>query len=264
MESASRNIGGTVWDAYRFMRAYELCDIAKASEKVEASFQTYIYDYEAPFVLVNASGSGDDYFTFSHEFGHFTDSYHNYGANEDLETAETFSQAMEFLALNFTDTLNDTQRKNLKKSKLIEQLQTFVYQGAYADFEAKVYALDPEELSIEKINELFLQSCKDFGIYEQGFDFYYSQSWIDILHFFEVPYYIISYCVSAETALQVYELEAGETGAGVDAYFRLLDRSYDAGVQQVMEDAGMNNPFREDVLEETAEFFYRELGLKKN
>ena len=261
VRSAAENIGGSVWDAFRFMETYELCDIAKSSVKIESSFQTYLYDYEAPFVLVNASGSGDDYFTLSHEFGHFTDSYHNYCANEDLETAETFSQAMEFLALQYTDTLKEQQKTKLFKSKLVDLLETFVYQGAYADFEARVYELDPEEITVKKINSLFLDCCKEYDLYQPGFDFYFSQCWIDVIHFFEVPNYIISYCVSAETALQVYQLEAETEGAGVAAYFRLLDRDYEAGVQQVMEDADLENPFRDEVLSETADFFLEELGL---
>ena len=83
-----------------------------------------------------------------------------------------------------------------------------------------------------------------------------------MIHFFEVPYYIISYCVSAETSLQVYRLEEAEKGAGVAAYFRLLNRDYEAGIQQVMEDAELENPFREEVLEQTAAFFKEKLGLK--
>ena len=263
VESAAQNIGGPVWDACRFMRAYALCDIAASAEKVEASFQSYIYDYEAPFVLVNAEGTSDDYATFAHEFGHFTDAYHNYDANEDLETAETFSQAMEFLALEYNDLLSETQRDRLIRKNLFDLLQTFVYQAAYAEFESGVYALEPEELSLETVNELYRQVCKDYGIYEKGFDFYYAQGWVDVIHFFEVPYYIISYCVSAETALQVYRLETERSGQGVEAYFRLLDRSYEAGVQQVMEDAGLENPFRDEVLEQAAAFFRQELGLKK-
>ena len=262
LRSAAQHLGGTVWDAYRFMRAYELCDIARSSTKLDASFQTYIYDYEAPYVLVNAQGNTEDYTTFAHEFGHFTDSYYTYGASEDLETAETFSQAMEFLAIKYTDTLSQKQKKNLLRGKLLDSLQTFVYQGAYAEFEELVYALDPDEITVEKINALYLQCCKDFGVYEKGFDFYYSQSWIDVIHFFEVPFYIISYCVSAETALQVYRLEAANEGEGVNAYFRLLDRSFEAGVQQLMEEAKLENPFRDEVLQQTAEFFKKALDLR--
>ena len=262
LRSAAQNIGGTVWDAYRFMQAYELFDIKKSSKKLDASFQTYLFDYEAPFVFVNAQGNGRDYTTFSHEFGHFTDSYYNYGANEDLETAETFSQAMEFLAVTYTDTLTAKQKENLVKLKLKDLLETFVYQAAYADFETRVYAMDPEDLSLDAVNDTFRQCCMDYGIYSPGFDFYYSQSWIDVLHFFEVPYYIISYCVSAETALQVYSLEAETSGEGVAAYMRLLDRDYGAGVQQVMEDAGLESPFREGVLEQTADFIREKLQLQ--
>ena len=241
------------------MRRYELCDISKSPRKLEASFQTYLYDYEAPFVFLNSRGDGKDLITFAHEFGHFTDAYHNYGAEEDLETAETFSQSMEFLALTYTDRLSQQQKEKLLKYELSDVLNTFVNQGCFADFEARVYALPVEEITLDNINGIFLQCCKDYGFYVPGFDFYYAKYWIDVLHFFEVPYYIISYCVSAETALQVYRLETETPHAGVDAYFRLLDRDYEAGVQKVMEDAGLESPFREGVLEQTAAFFREKL-----
>ena len=260
LRSAAEKLGGSVWDAYRFMMAYELCDIHKAQEKVESSFQAYIYDYEAPFVLVNAQGSGDDYTAFAHEFGHVTDAYRNYNLDEDLETAETYSQAMEFLALCCTDTLSERDSQRLLRAKLADALDIFIYQGAYASFEEQVYKLEPEALTLDAVNQIFLQCCKDYGIYETGFDFYYSQSWIDVVHFFEVPYYIISYCVSAQTSLELYRLEAEQSGEGIAAYFRLLDRPYGKGVQAVMEAAELSNPFREGVLEQTAGFFRRRFG----
>ena len=114
---------------------------------------------------------------------------------------------------------------------------------------------------MDRINELYLQVNREFGLAEPGFDFYYSQSWIDVMHFFEAPYYVISYCVSADTSLQVYRLEAAKTGDGVDAYFRLLDRTYGAGVQQVMKDAGLENPFDEDSMKKTASFFRDQLKI---
>ena len=262
VKSAAANIGGTVADAYRFMEAYGLYDIEKKAEKTDASFQTYLYTYEAPFVFVNSKGTSDDYTTFAHEFGHFTDSYYNYGANEDLETAETYSQAMEFLALSYTDALNAQQKDELIKSKLVDALETFVSQAAFADFEQRVYALPDDKLTVENVNEIYRQVTKDYGFYEDGFDFFYSQAWIDIMHFFEVPYYVISYCVSAETSLQVYQLEEEKTGEGVAAYFRLLDRDLSAGVGQVVKDAGLDDPFRAGCILETAEFFRDQLGLR--
>ena len=262
VQSAAEALGGAVWDAFRFMEAYSLYDITQSAEKLDASFETYLHSYEAPFVLVNSHGNSSDYTTFAHEFGHFTDAYHNYNADEDLETAETFSQAMEFLALRYTDELTDRQKERLLRSQVADVLLTYLSQASYARFEESVYNLPDSELTLDRVNALYLQANRDFAMDEAGFDFYYSQSWIDVIHFFEVPYYVISYCVSADTSLQVYQLEEESEGEGVAAYFRLLDRPYGAGVQQVMASAGLENPFDGDRMEHTAAFFRKELEKK--
>ena len=261
VESAAKNIGGSVYDAYRFMKQYGLCDIKQDPKKLEGSFETYLYDYEAPFVLINAQGTSGDYTTFAHEFGHFTDGFYNYGANEDLETAETFSQAMELLALNYTDTLGSRKKSRLTKIQLIDLLQAYLTQAAFARFESEVYKLPNKELTPENVNKIFMQVCLDFGLAEEGEEEVYASAWTEILHFFEVPYYVIAYCVSADNALQVYRLETEKQGDGVAAYFRLLDRDHEAGVQQFMEDANLENPFREDGLAESADFLRAQLGL---
>ncbi len=262
VKSAAANLGGTVADAYAFMEAYALSDITQAAQKMDTSYQTYIYGYESPFVMVNSAGDTTDLTTFAHEFGHFTDAYYNYGANEDLETAETFSQAMEFLALCYADTLDDETRQELLQLKLIDIVETFVYQAAYASFEDQVYAQDADTLTVEDLNAIYQSVCKDFGIYDRDYDFYYTLGWVDIPHFFESPLYIISYCVSADTSLQVYRLEAQQAGDGKDAYFRLLDRPYGVGVQTVMDEAGLDNPFRDGSLEEVGDFIRQELDLR--
>lgn len=262
VQSAAKNIGGAVYDAYRFMKQYDLCDISQDAKKLEGSFETYIYDYEAPFVMVNAEGSSTDYSTFAHEFGHFTDGFYNYGANEDLETAETFSQAMEFLALQYTDTLSSKQKSRFTKIQLIDQLYAFVTQAAFAEFENEVYQIPDEELTPERINGVFMQVCVDYGLFEEAYKEYYADYWTNVLHFFEVPFYVISYCVSSDNALQVYRLETEREGEGVAAYFRLLDRDREAGVQQFMTDAGLENPFREGGVAESADFLREQLGLE--
>ena len=262
VQSAAQNIGGAVYDAFRFMKRYDLCDIRRDAKKLDGSFETYIYDYEAPFVMVNATGDYSDYTTFAHEFGHFTDGFYNYGANEDLETAETFSQAMEFLALQYTDTLSDEQKSGLTKLQIIDQLQAFITQAAFAKFEEEVYQLPDEELTPERVNGVFMQVCVDYGFVDEAEKEYYASYWTNVLHFFEVPFYVIAYCVSADNALQVCRLETEHTGDGVDAYFRILDRDHEARVQQFMTDAGLENPFREGGVRESADFIREQLGLK--
>ena len=262
LASAVHSMGGRIEEAYLFMMAYGLYDLTEAPEKFDSSYTTYLYDYEAPFLTVNAKGTTSDYITFSHEFGHFTDSYVTYDADEDLETAETFSQGMEFLSLCYTSgVLTDSQVERLIQSNLLETLDTFVFQSALASFEDLVYALPPEEMTANRINQLFRQCCIDYGVYDEDFDFYYTYFWIDITHFFEVPYYVISYVVSADTALQIFMLEREEAGAGLAAYERLLDRTGGEGLQTVMVEAGLNNPFRAGALKELAAFYREEFNV---
>lgn len=261
--SAARNIGGAVADAYRFLELYELADLTQADEKTNGSFMTYIYDYESPFILVNSTGTGEDYSTFAHEFGHFTDAFYNYNASEDLETAETFSQAMEFLAVIYCDTLKSSEQDNLLYGSTADILTAFISQAAFAKFEQQVYELPDEELTLDAINGIYRQVTKDFGYYDRTYDFYYSQRWVDVLHFFEVPCYVISYCVSADTALQVYRIETETPGEGVSTYFDLLTRSEDDGIQKVAERAGLDNPFDPASMEKTAAFLSWALGLEE-
>ena len=261
LQAAIRNIGGQTEEAFTFMSAYRLCDLSSTPSKFDSSYTTYLYNYETPFLTVNAHGTSDDFITFSHEFGHFTDNYVTYNSEEDLETAETFSQSMEFLALCYTEgVLSDAQVEALLRGNLRSTLDVFIQQTMLAMFEQQVYALDESKLTVDAINGIYRQCCKDFGIYSPYADFYFSQSWIDITHFFEAPYYVISYVVSADTALQVYRLEAGTPGAGLDAFNRLLEREAGDGVQAVMEKAGLDNPFRAGSLDELAAFFRAELS----
>ncbi len=263
VRTAAMNIGGAVADAYRFLELYDLADLTQADEKTNGSFMTYIYDYESPFIMVNSTGTGSDYSTFAHEFGHFTDAFFTYGADEDLETAETFSQSMEFLAVIYCDTLSSGERDNLLYGSTADLLTAFISQAAFAKFEQLVYELPDEELTLENVNGIYRQVAKDFGYYERTFDFYYSQSWVDVLHFFEVPYYVISYCVSAETALQVYRIETEKPGKGLITYFNLLARKEDEGIQRVAESAGLENPFNPASMERTAAFLTWALGLEE-
>lgn len=264
LRAAVKNIGSGVEEAYRFMVAYDLYDINSAPEKFDSSFTTYLPNFEAPYLTVNSQGTSSDYVTFSHEFGHFVDKFVTYDADEDLETAETFSQSMEFLSLCYTEgVLSNYQVQQLLKLDLIDTLQnSIIFQAALAEFEDSIYALDLSELTLERVNSLYRQYCKDYGFYDSGFDWFYTYRWFEITHIFEAPYYVISYAVSADTALQVYVLEREQEGAGLDAYWRLLERDPDDGVQAVMTAAGLDNPFREGAIADLAAFYRQELGLR--
>ncbi len=261
LESAAEKMGGPILEAFRFMTGHTLYDISYAPNKMGIAYTSYLDDYEAPFVFVNPDAK-DLLIALFHEYGHFTDYYRNYGIAGDYETGETYSQAMVYLAFAYADPFNDSQRqKNLRATVSQLLIYSVLQEGVYADFELQVYALPVEELTLERLDEIFAQCMKDYGLRRVdgvGSDGFY---WIAYNHFFAYPGYVISYSVSAIAALEICRLEAEEPGAGVDAFCRLLNRTHGKKFTAVLEEAGLSDPFEASSVEKTAMFLRETFGM---
>ena len=258
--AVAMDIGRECAEAFDFMSRYGLYDIDPSPYKADTSFQTYLDDYESPFIFLNPQGTTSDLLTFVHEFGHYTDNYTNFNANEAIDLAECFSQSLEFLSLSHMGTvLRPEEIDELRFAKMYDALDTFVQQCAFADFESKVHALDPAELTADKLNELALQCAKDFGFCPAGAEEYIQYFWMDITHLFEYPFYVISYPVSLEISMQIYELELDEPGQGLEKYFEILPRDYDTFMETVT-NGGLESPFSQGAMASIARIIGDTLG----
>ncbi len=253
LKDVAYSFGGEIATAYDYMMAYQLYDISVSSSKMPGSYVTYLDSYGMPYMYISPDGDSDDLLTASHEFGHFVDSYVNCGGASSIDCAEIFSQGLEFLSLDRFG-LNTSQAEDLTLSKLCDCLLVFLAQGCYAEFEQKVYALPDEELTAENINALFWECNQKFGMGLPGMEDILAPGWIDIQHFFIAPCYVISYCVSNDAALQIYQNEL-DGGNGTELYRTLLSLSTDNTLLAMLEEAGMDSPFDPGRMEELAEFF---------
>lgn len=249
---AAEEIGGGVAEAYDFMTERELCDLRVDSRKAQMSFQTYLDDFEAPYLFLNATGKTDDILSFAHEFGHFCDAYVNLDSYETIDLAEVYSQGMEYLMLSqLRGQLSERELGNLARLKMIDTVELYAQQASFAAFEHEVYAIGSANLTAEKINEISRQTAIDYGYYEEGYDPFYSESWVDIVHFFEHPFYVISYPVSNDLSMQIYEMELQEEGSGMAHYLSVLERDF-SGLEGLIEAGGFESPFAEGRIEKVA------------
>ncbi len=246
------DLGGEVQDTYEFMVKYRLCDLEYSPWKAQMSFQTYLGAYEVPFLFMDASGYLGDITTFSHEFGHYLDGFVNYDEDETIDLAECFSQSLELLMLTRLDeVLSQEELETLYQVKMLDILSMYVQQGAFAEFEHIVYSTPPEELTVDYVNQVFLQMCEDYGFCETGYEGLYSMLWIDITHFFEQPFYVITYPVSHDIAMQVFQLEEETPGAGMEKFLEMLPREYPDMLDTAL-NAGLESPFDPGRLEKVA------------
>lgn len=264
LNTVARQIGGDVEDAFLFMGEYGLYDISVSPKKVSMSFQVYLSDYEAPFLFLDAYGDTGDILSFSHEFGHYVDAFVNYDAYETIDVAEVFSQAMEYLTLSRLDSALDAdEAENITRMKLLDTLDLYVQQASFAEFESRVYAMGAENLSAEVLNELSLQLAKDYGYYEEGYEDYYAMSWCDIPHFFEMPFYVITYPVSNDIAMQIYALEEQQSGLGLEKFLEILPRDYEYFMDAVSV-GGFESPFAPGRIESVVEQMRQHFDYGKN
>lgn len=228
-------MGGTARSAFSLMETAKLYNIDYSENKYDASFEVYLMNYHSPFVFVNPSLNQGDQLTFAHEFGHFCNDYATGGAGKGIDVAEIFSQGMEYLSLCYYE--GDTE--DLTRMKMAESLCVFVEQSAYAWFEHEVYALEGEELTVENVRALYQQATQRYGFTGQGRD---AREYTLIPHIFISPMYVISYVVSNDVAMQIYQMELTEQGSGLAAWEEGL-YSLQIGLLGFVEEMEFSSPF---------------------
>jgi oligoendopeptidase F len=245
------NVGGQIERALELMSKNDLYDISDSKNKYNSSFEVYFYDYDQPYVFLSPTGTELDHLSFAHEFGHFCNDYVSGGSVAGIDTAEVFSQGMEYLSLIYSD-----PSQELKLHKLADSLCVFVEQAAYASFEQQVYCLRGEELTLENVIALYEKTGTAYGFDSWQWD---SRDFVAVTHFYTSPMYIISYVVSNDAAMQLYQLERENPGSGLAVLEANLatDERY---LRAFLETAGLESPFAEGRLKTVRETFETVFG----
>ena len=257
VETLATALGGDFADAMEFMKTYDLYDVSKSSLKSPDSYEIYLTDWEAPYLFTDSEGYAEDVLIIAHEFGHYTDDFVYYGAGHGTDVSEALSQGMEYLSLCYLP--DNDLRRALTDWKLADVLQLYVEQGSFNAFEERVYALPDDELTLENVNRIALQTVRDFAD-ESGYGAAVdAMSWVTISHFFEAPFYILSYLTSDSAAIQFYEQELKQEGAGLDLYKQILEDADDYSFTELMENNGLRNPLSAEQITAIADLMQKEL-----
>lgn len=267
--SVYEDMDAELHDAYSFMLQFELYDInAESENRFAGSFETYLYDCDAPFVFVSTGGGAEDFMTLSHEFGHFADDFFNRGGSTSLDLSEISSTALEFLTFLRLDEALGTDMTDMHFLKIREALRTLVFQGFYALFEHYAYAIPENEISEEAVKGAMLKAATDMNLNADAFTvnfesgIYHELDYVLIPHLLLYPCYVESYCTSVAVSLEIYFLEKQTEGAGLTAYLDLIKREdTPLEFEDYIEESGLTSPFEKGFLEELAyKIYYDILG----
>jgi oligoendopeptidase F len=163
-----------------------------------------------------------------------------------VDVLEFFSQGMEYLSLCYVD---DTEQ--LTKMKMADSLCLYVEQSAFASFEMQMYEIPEEELTADALLALYEQVALEYGFESVGYD---PREFVTINHYYTNPLYILSYVVSNDAAMQLYQLEQETPGAGL-AIFEENLTTEEYYLHSFLESAGLESPFAEGRLKTVRETF---------
>ncbi len=252
MDAVMSDVGSYTDEAYRYMKEFGLFDVSDSENKARISFTSYLNLYEEPFAYVACNSTETDIFSFSHEFGHFAQMYASFNGLTSLDLSEVYSQAMEMLLVSrANEVLEEEYAELLRVYKLNDILGTYIQQGMLARFEEIVYSVDPELLNAETLNFLCHACAEQFGITGYSDDEYCALLWCDAAHLYENPFYVISYPVSVDAAMQLYEAELESAGLGVEIYDAMLPFE-NMQLVEALEKAGFSSPFESGRLDAAA------------
>ncbi len=234
LRTTAKAMGGEVWQAFRLMERAGLYDISYGENKYPSSFSVYLTSYYEPFIFMNPSLTSWDKLTFVHEFGHFCNDYASYGSYAGTDVAEIFSQGMEYLSLCYAQAPED-----LIWLKLADSLCLMVEQAAFASFEQRMYDLQGDELTETHLRKLYAEVAESYGFDSLG---YCDWEFVTINHYYTNPMYIISYIVSNDAAMQLYQMELEEAGRGLACFEENLATEA-AYLLEFLDSAGLKSPF---------------------
>lgn len=249
VRTAAKEMGGVTEEAFRLLEEGKLYDISASESKSGLSFELFLASYYEPFVFVSGTGTGYDKLSFAHEFGHFANDYAAAGSAAGTDVMEVFSQGMEYLSLCYSDA-----DQALIDMKLADSLSVYVEQAAYAAFEQQMYALEGEDLTAENLLKLYEEVCRSYGFDAADWD---PRDMVTVPHFYGNPLYIISYVVSNDAAMQLYQLELETPGAGKAAFEDGLTTG-EAYFLAFLKEAGLERPF--DRVNEVKELMEERFG----
>jgi len=233
-----------------FMLENELFDVLTRPGKQAGGYCAHIHTYRSPFIFANFNGTSGDIDVLTHEAGHAfagylaRDIYPSALQRYSLETAEIHSMAMEFFTWPWMEGFFGDQTKKYYYSHLASALVFIPYGTMVDEFQHHIYekpTMTPAQRN-KLWNELEAKyrpwiDLDDFPFYGQG------RRWQAQGHLFSSPFYYIDYCLAQIMALCFWAENQKTPDTAWAKYRRLLGFAGTKTFVELIEDAGLPNPF---------------------
>ena len=247
---------------FDFMVEHDLFDLETKPNKRLGGYCSGLPKYKAPFIFSNFNRTSADTEVLTHEAGH---AFESYIANRNQilseythstsEINEIHSMAMEFFTEPWYPLFYpEGEGDRYVYEHLADSLANITYLVSVDEFQHRVFENDQpaakELRAIWKDIEGKFMPWRSYGDNEflnnGGF-------WMQKQHIFMYPFYYVDYALAMICALQFYLRRRKDPEGAWKDYMKLCSLGGSLGYFDLLEQADLENPFREETIREVAE-----------
>lgn len=246
---------------FDFMMDNELLDVFGRKTKAVGGYMTYIPDYKAPFIFANFNGTSGDVDVMTHECGH---AFQGYLAAADpirehadigMETAEIHSMSMEFFTEPWYPLFFGKETAQEYTDMHLEDAVIFVPYGCMVDeFQHIIY--DNPNLTPKERKQVWKDLERDYKphLFYDGLEFFENGCfWQKQHHIYSFPLYYIDYVIAQLCAFEYKIWMDKDRKAAWQSYLKLCRMSAAKFHTELLEEAGLETPFKNGVLAKIVE-----------
>ena len=246
---------------FDFMMDNELLDVFGRKTKAVGGYMTYIPDYKAPFIFANFNGTSGDVDVMTHECGH---AFQGYLAAADpirehadigMETAEIHSMSMEFFTEPWYPLFFGKEIAQEYTDMHLEDAVIFVPYGCMVDeFQHIIY--DNPNLTPKERKQVWKDLERDYKphLFYDGLEFFENGCfWQKQHHIYSFPLYYIDYVIAQLCAFEYKIWMDKDRKAAWQSYLKLCRMSAAKFHTELLEEAGLETPFKNGVLAKIVE-----------
>lgn len=244
---------------FRLLENRQLMDLEAKDGKATGGYCTYINDYGAPYIFSNFNRTSHDVDVLTHEFGHAFQVYSSRHQRPmeynwpTYDAAEIHSMSMEFFAYPGVPDFFGDDAKKYYYGHLEGAMRFLPYGCAIDEFQHLVYenpTWTPAERNAawKRLEAEYLPHTdySDHDYLNQG------TYWQSQLHLFGMPFYYIDYCLAQICAFQFWLKDEADHEAAWADYVKLCKAGGSKGFLELVQLAGLENPFEDGVMEKIA------------
>ncbi|HWP22065.1 MAG TPA: M3 family oligoendopeptidase [Candidatus Cryosericum sp.] len=264
-----REISPETGEFFDFLFEYGLFDLATRPGKHLGGYCTYLAEYKAPFIFSNFNGTAADVNVLTHEAGHAFAGYTAMRSqplmdymSSTSEVNEIHSMTMEHFAYPYMkDFFGEENVAKAKYAHLSGALSTIPYLVSVDEFQHRVYA-KPDMTANERravwheIEQAYMP-WRDYDgvpfLEEGGF-------WMQKQHIFLYPFYYVDYALAQVCAFEFYGRMKKDHADAWKSYLALCRAGGSKGYFELLQLAGLSNPFAAGSVEKAVRHVIDELN----